>query len=96
MRVRRSLAADVHALMQYLAETISGWQAPADDAAARAWREATERTLHETQAMDLALFIGAHLVPFLAAAIERVGAVYKRLVELADARAEERAASTAA
>ena len=87
--------ADVHQLMNFVVETVSGWQAPVDDAAAREWAAATTRLIDETaqQRMELAPFIATHLLPFLAATIERVGQVYKRMIELGEQLEATRAAA---
>jgi len=87
--------ADVHQLMNFVVETVSGWQAPVDDDAAREWAAATARLIDEAaqQRMELAPFIATHLLPFLAATIERVGQVYKRMIELGEQLEATRAAA---
>ena len=72
----------VHAMMRYLVERISGWQAPVDDGDTRSWAAGVERTLAGTDSMALPHFIATHLVDFLAGAVERVGKVYQRVMEL--------------
>lgn len=68
--------------MHYLLEKIASWQAPADDADTRAWAQQVEHTLSGTADMALGEFIPAHLIDFLAGAMERVAKVHQRLIEL--------------
>jgi len=83
----------VHRLMRYLATTIGEWQAPADEAEARAWVEASESALRSGAHMqELTAFIAAHLVPFLKGATERLGQVYKRTVDYFEQHEAERRA----
>lgn len=75
-------AETVHGLMRYLIEKIGSMQAPADDAEYRAWAAGVEANLASAGGMALPEFITAHLIDFLAGAMERLGTVYKRMIEL--------------
>lgn len=78
--------AQVHHLMKFLMATISSWQAPADDADTSAWVALTEAYLLSTSDMPLGEFIQTYLVRFIRGAIERVGQVYKRTMEMVTER----------
>jgi hypothetical protein len=71
--------------MRFVAGTILDWQAPADAAETREWLASVERTIGATGGAPLETFISEHLVDFLRVAIERVGCVYRRTLELQQA-----------
>lgn len=80
----------VHHLMRYVARTIAGWGAPADDAEARAWVDATEASVAAHAREELPTFITTCLLPFLRGAHERLQRVYTRTLEFAEDLARQR------
>ena len=88
--------AEVHNLMLYVARTIEGWQAPADAPAAAAWVAEVTGLVEATAGDDLGPFIASHLPDFVGRAVDNVGAVYKRIVELQEELGRQRAAEEGA
>ena len=78
--------ADVHGLMRYVGSLIASWQAPADDAETRVWLASTEAAIATGADSPLADFIQAHMVEFVRGAVERVGKVYQRTMDLVTER----------
>ena len=87
---------EVHNLMLYVARTIEGWQAPADAPAAAAWVAEVTGLVEATAGDDLGPFIASHLPDFVGRAVDNVGAVYKRIVELQEELGRQRAAEEGA
>jgi len=84
--------ADVHGLVAYIVERVSGWQAPVDDSEARSWAATIQAMLRETRETSLDVFIGSNLLGFLRTAFDRVGKVHhQRVVETAARREQGRA-----
>lgn len=86
----------VRELISHLTKTISSWQAPIDDADTAAWGGAVGEMLKRTEGMPLAPFVAEFLLPFLRGAIDRVGKVYTRLLELMPSQEREALAAAAA
>ena len=82
--------ASVHGLMRYVAATIAGWHAPADDAEARAWVDEAEASIRAHERDELPAFVLACLLPFLRGAQERLQRVYQRMLAFAEEQARQR------
>ena len=77
------------------ADEIEGWQAPADAPAAAAWVAEVTGPVEATAGDDPGPFIASHLPDFVGRAVDNVGAVYKRIVELQEELGRQRAAEEA-
>ena len=77
---------EVAALIRYLCTTIAGWQAPVDNAETGVWKAQVEEMLCSSSHLSLEEFIKSHMVRFVRSAIERVGRVYQRTVQLVEDR----------
>lgn len=80
----------VQQLVLYITRTISGWQAPVDDAETLVWVSEVERTISESINMSLDEFVQNHLVEYIFTAFESIGRVYKRIVELTPRQGSQR------
>ena len=80
-----------------MVESISGWQAPVDGPATSEWAGSVEAALAARDWAWLPLddFIQAHMVEIVRGAIVRVGAVYTRMMAIAQEREAELAAERA-